>query len=54
MDKLTSRKFWIAIGSILIITALNYLGKVDGTQFVAGLGVIYGFYSAGNILDKVV
>lgn len=54
MEKLTSRKFWVAVGSILIITILDYLGKLDGTAFVGALTAIYAFYSAGNILDRVV
>jgi hypothetical protein len=51
---LTSRKFWIAVGSILISTALVVLSKLSGGEFVAALSAIYAFYSAGNILDKVV
>ena len=51
---LTSRKFWMAVGCIAISTILCYLGKIDGTQFVAGLTAIFTFYSAGNILDKVI
>ena len=54
MIDLSSRKFWIAIVCIGLLTILCFIGRIDGTAYVAGLGVVFGFYSAGNILDKVV
>lgn len=49
---LTSTRFWIAIGSIILCFLLTLLGKMTGTEFVAGLGVIYGFYSVTRSVDN--
>ena len=51
---LMSRKLWLAVGCIALCTALCWFGKIDGTAYVAALTAIFAFYSAGNILDKVV
>lgn len=51
-DKLKSRKLWILLGLIILVATMNYLGKVNSSDFVDFLKWGFGLYSAGNVASK--
>lgn len=53
-DRLTSRKFILAVLALLSLSALCWLGKVDGAQYIAGLLGTVGAYLTANVTQKAV
>lgn len=51
-DKLTSRKFLLALASLATLAALCYFRRIDGGQFIQGLTVTVGTYMAANWAQK--
>lgn len=51
-DKLKSRKLWILLGLIILVAVMNYLGKVNSSDFVDFLKWGFGLYSASNVASK--
>ena len=54
LNDILSRKFIFAQENFLSAVILCYMGKIDGTAFVAAIGVIFAIYSASNVADSVV
>lgn len=44
-----SRKLWLFIISIIILTIALFLQKVTGTEWVSGQVSLFGLYVAGNV-----
>ena len=54
MDALCSdgrRKFSASVLAILVSFVLALLSKLDGTQFVSALGIIFALFTTGNALE---
>ena len=47
-DKLTSRKFILAVLALLVLAALCWFRRIDGAQFITGLTVTVGAYMTAN------
>jgi len=52
--KVASRKFMLAVLAILLTTALVFLGKVTGDNYVTVLVVIVPSYLGLNLGEKVI
>ncbi len=52
VNKLKSRKLWILLGLIILVAVMNYLGKVNSSDFVDFLKWGFGLYSASNVASK--
>lgn len=53
-DRLTSRKFLLAVAALVSLSVLCWFGKVDGGQFITGLLGTVGAYLAANVTQKAV
>lgn len=49
MNKFLSRKFILAMLFSLVSSLLAYLGKLDGTQWVAMAGIIIGAFNLSDV-----
>ena len=54
MHKLKSTKLWLALFMVAIVTALNYFGTVDSTDYIDFLKWIFGLWIFGNVTTKAV
>jgi len=52
MEKLTSRKFWFAIGLTVLITVLVWYGKINSSDYVEALLFLFAIYSGANVATK--
>jgi hypothetical protein len=53
-DRLLSRKFILAVLSLLSITVLCWFGKIDAGVFATCLVATVGSYLAANVTQKAV
>jgi hypothetical protein len=53
-DRLTSRKFIIAVLSLVSLSVLCLLAKIDGGEYITGLLGTVGAYLAANVTQKAV
>jgi len=51
-DRYTSRKFYLAVASILISTAGLFAGVLSGKEFVDIITMILMFYGASNVASQ--
>lgn len=51
-DKYRSRKYAIAVTSMLGIHVALFSGFIGGSEYITGLGLIIGLYGASNIGEK--
>lgn len=51
-SKWVSRKFALALLSLIALAALCWAGKIDGGQFITGLVATVGAYMAANVTQK--
>jgi len=52
VDKLKSRKFWVSIGSGLLITALLIAGYIDQQTWAWGFGAtVVGYLTSQGAVD---
>lgn len=52
MNKLLSRKFIVAMTALLCLTAICAVGRIDGGQFLTGVGLVVGMFTAANLKEK--
>jgi hypothetical protein len=52
-DRLTSRKFILAVLALLSLAGLCWFQKIDGGQFITGLIATVGAYLTANVAQKV-
>lgn len=52
MDNFKSRKFILFVIASAVITVALFVGKISGTEFVAGLGAFYTLFVIGNVGEK--
>ena len=50
--KLSSRKFWLTIYSVILFPVLLWMGWIDGSHFVALYPMTLGLYFGGNVWQK--
>lgn len=50
--KLLSRKFLLAAGALVALSALCWFDKIDGGQFITGLLGTVGAYVTANVVQK--
>jgi hypothetical protein len=53
-DRLTSRKFILAVLSLLSASVLVWFGKIDGGVFATVMVATVGAYLAANVSQKAV
>lgn len=51
-NKFTSRKFWLSVASILILTALIAFDKIPSGTFENLFGIIVSGYLLSNVSQK--
>ncbi|MBB6061874.1 amino acid permease [Thermosipho japonicus] len=54
MNKLSSRKLWLALALILVFTVLLWFGKLDTDNYTQSVLTLFGIYSSANVLTKFV
>ena len=54
MDKLKSRKLWLALVLMGVFTFLVYFGKIDASNYTEAMLTLFGIYSGANVLTKFV
>lgn len=52
-SRFSSRKFLIAIISVVLINILTYLGTLDHTMYNGALLGVLGLYFTGNVSEKI-
>ena len=52
MDKLTSRKFILAMLFTAIFTFLVWFGKVSSDDYINAMMTLFGIYSGANVVTK--
>ncbi len=52
MDKLTSRKFILAVLLTVIFTFLIWFGKVPSDDYINAMMTLFGIYSGANVVTK--
>ena len=52
MNKLSSRKLWLGIGIIALLTAMTWFNKVDQNNYVNALLTLFAVYSGANVVTK--
>ena len=52
MDKLTSRKFILAMLFTVIFTFLIWFGKVSSDDYINAMMTLFGIYSGSNVVTK--
>ncbi len=45
------RKWTVAVGALVAVTALCAFARLSGGEFVTALGIIFGVFSAGNVME---
>lgn len=53
-DRLTSRKFLLAVLVVLCATGLCAFGKIDGATYAMVVGGVVSAYLAANVTQKAV
>ena len=51
-DRLTSRKFILALLSLLSLSVLVWFGKIDAGVYATGLVATVGAYLTANVVQK--
>lgn len=54
MQKLTSRKLWLALVLMVVFTVLLWFGKLDTENYTQSILTLFGIYSGANVLTKFV
>ena len=52
-ERLTSRKFLLAVGSLVALSVLCWFRRIDGSLYVTGLLGTVGAYMTANVTQKV-
>jgi len=52
MDKLTSRKFILAMLLTVIFTCLIWFGKIGSDDYINAMMTLFGIYSGANVVTK--
>lgn len=52
MQKLKSRKFWLAIILTAIFIIMKWFNKLDDSNFMQGILTLFGIYAGANVVTK--
>ncbi|AUR81382.1 TMhelix containing protein [Vibrio phage 1.072.O._10N.286.48.A12] len=50
--KMQSRKLWLALGALILVTAMMWFDKVTSTEFIEFIKWNLAIYAAGNVGAK--
>ena len=53
MSKLNSRKFYLAVGSLVMLNIALYTDKIYGEQYISGVSIILGLYFGANVVQRL-
>jgi len=54
MQKLSSRKLWLALALIVLFSIMLWFGKIDTENYTQAVLTLFGIYSGANVLTKFV
>jgi hypothetical protein len=52
VNKLSSRKLWLAIILMIVFTVLVFFGKIGEDNYINAILWLYGVYAGTNVLTK--
>lgn len=51
-DGYKSRKFWLAVGSLMITAIALFTDHVSGAEWITAVTLATGIFATGNVMEK--
>jgi len=52
MQKLSSRKLWLALALIVLFSVMLWFGKIDTENYTQAVLTLFGIYAGANVATK--